>query len=601
VKIDFAFLFKRSELKRRILLLAALGAWSVLFIVGVSDYLAVQQAVRQSMQERLALTGVVSSQIERLLKQNLSLLENVSFYRGFNLEDKDLSPEKYALHSASLQSICKTVLLLDPSGKLLWAEPQRNYPDVQRILPVREVLATRKPAISNLVDAGPPGKKVIFLIVPIIKEEKLFGLVAGQLDNPGQQLIPYLTPASAGGMGDAQIVDENGFVVASTSSADVFQKSEDAALLASFIQSAKSGIGRPSGRKDFLTVVPLSGISWAVVMRQSEKEVMAPVDQMKRRFFVLGSLVFVTLLVLTMGMAYSVIAPVAKLTESAKRIASGNLQEAVPISGSDEIGQLGKTLDEMRKKLRDAMGQIGAVNQELETRVDLRTREVVALCEELKRKEEAKGELLRKVISAQEEERKRIARELHDELSQDLAVLLLSLNGGDVKPSKTESMKQLVLRASDKVHQIMFDLRPSALDDLGLFSALKWYADERLVPNGIHVHFEGALKDRRLKGQTETALFRIAQEAITNIVRHSGAENVMISVEPTDRKLTLEIEDDGKGFEADAVSRPEENGAGLGLLGMKERALLLDGTFKIESHPGSGTRVVVQVPLEEAI
>ena len=601
MKIDFAFLFKKSELKRRILLLAALGAGSVLFLVGISDYLAVQQAVKQSMRERLILTGVVSNQIERLLKQNLSLLENISFNRRFNLEDEDLSPEKYALHSASLQSICKTIFLLDPTGKLLWAEPQRNDPDIERALSIREVIATRIPAISNLVEVHSVRKKAIFLIVPIMKEGRLIGLIAGRMDNPGEQLLPFLKSVSVGGTGYAQIIDKNGFVIASTNTPDVFHKSEDAAILASFIQSGKSGVSRLPRTKELLTAFPLSGIPWAVVISQPEKEVMAAAQQMKTRFFVLGSLVFITIFVLTMGMAYSVIAPVARLTESAKRIASGNLQEAVPISGSDEIGQLGKTLDEMRRKLKNAMDEIGTVNEELENRVDARTREVLALCEELKRKEEAKGELLRKVISAQEEERKRIARELHDELSQDLAALLFSLNGGNVMTAKTEAMKQLVLRANDKVHQIMFDLRPSALDDLGLFSALKWYAEERLAPKGIHVHFEGELKDRRLNGQTETALFRIAQEAITNIVRHSSAENVMISVEPADHTLTLEIEDDGNGFTPDAVYKPEKDGAGLGLMGMKERALLLDGSFKIESQPGSGTRIVVQVPLEQAI
>jgi signal transduction histidine kinase len=132
-----------------------------------------------------------------------------------------------------------------------------------------------------------------------------------------------------------------------------------------------------------------------------------------------------------------------------------------------------------------------------------------------------------------------------------------------------------------------------------LFSALKWYAEERLLPAGIHVHFEGGLNDRRLDSRMEIALFRIAQEAITNIVRHSGAENVMISLEANGTTLTLEIEDDGNGFDPVAVIKPEEGGMGLGLLGMKERAWLIEGTLQVDSQPGSGTRIVVKVPFQE--
>jgi signal transduction histidine kinase len=216
-----------------------------------------------------------------------------------------------------------------------------------------------------------------------------------------------------------------------------------------------------------------------------------------------------------------------------------------------------------------------------------------------------RGELLRKIISAQEEERKRIARELHDEISQTLTALLIALeavrevSSPKAVEEKTGTIRGLALRAIDSIHRMIFDLRPAVLDDLGLSAAIKWYAEERLKPLGINVHFEGDIFEVRLPTQIETALFRVAQETITNIAKHSEAENVIINLELGDSLITLEIEDDGKGFDIEGISDIKVGSRGLGLLGMKERALLLEGTLEVQSHPGSGTRVVVTVPLRE--
>src|SRR3989337_3029641 len=157
------------------------------------------------------------------------------------------------------------------------------------------------------------------------------------------------------------------------------------------------------------------------------------------------------------------------------------------------------------------------------------------------------------------------------------------------------SIRELVLRAIDGTHRMIFDLRPAVLDDLGLSAAIKWYAEERLKPLGINIYFEGDMFEVRLPTQIETVLFRVAQEAITNIAKHSQAENVIINLELEDSLITLEIEDDGNGFDLESISSTKAGSRGLGLLGMKERVLLLDGKLEVQSQPGSGTRVVVTV------
>jgi signal transduction histidine kinase len=231
--------------------------------------------------------------------------------------------------------------------------------------------------------------------------------------------------------------------------------------------------------------------------------------------------------------------------------------------------------------------------------------ENATLYEELQRKESLRGDLLRKVITAQEEERKRIARDLHDDTSQALAALMVTMDtatmmtssDGEQLKDKLASMKGLAARALEGVHQMIYYLRPSVLDDLGLLSAIKWYAESRLEELGVKVGFESSGTETRLPSQTETALFRAVQEAINNIARHAEAENVLIEVYFKGSALVIEVEDDGRGFDVEAVAKLSGQGEGFGLAGMRERIALLDGTLTIQSEPSSGTQVRMEIPL----
>jgi len=227
------------------------------------------------------------------------------------------------------------------------------------------------------------------------------------------------------------------------------------------------------------------------------------------------------------------------------------------------------------------------------------------LYEELQQKEALRSELLRKVIAVQEEERRRIARELHDETSQALTALILSLKtASQAVPAdkaglvdKLHDLESVARGLLENVHRLIFDLRPSVLDDLGLVAAVRWYAENRLGPTGTRVYLETEGTERRLPSQIETAVFRVAQEALTNVARHAEAENAAISLSFEDTMLRVAIEDDGKGFDVAAVERSADSTRGLGLLGMRERVALLNGSLTIDSAPDSGTIVSVQVPV----
>jgi signal transduction histidine kinase len=228
------------------------------------------------------------------------------------------------------------------------------------------------------------------------------------------------------------------------------------------------------------------------------------------------------------------------------------------------------------------------------------------LYEEAKQKEQLRGELLNSVISVQEEERKRIARELHDEYGQTLTGVIMSMESAeDMLPTgksklkeKIANAKSLVTRALDNIRRLTFDLRPSVLDDLGLTSAIRDYAHNHLEARGVKVNFEGNGLASRLAPAVETALFRIIQEAIHNIVKHAQARHVRIHLSVINGRITAIVEDDGQGFDLDTIFKLRIGRQSLGLLGIQERTTLLGGTFAIKSQVGEGTYLEVQIPVD---
>lgn len=205
---------------------------------------------------------------------------------------------------------------------------------------------------------------------------------------------------------------------------------------------------------------------------------------------------------------------------------------------------------------------------------------------------------LRRVVSAQEAERRRLARELHDETGQALTSILLGLRAveeAEGEPQLGEAIKEvrdLVRSTLRDVRRLAVELRPTALDDFGLVPALERLTDSFAEQTGISVDFQASLTAGRLPTEIETALYRIVQESLTNIVKHARAGSVSVVLTRKEDAVSVVVEDDGIGFEP---GRPRDGG--LGLLGMQERVALLGGRLAIESRPGAGTTFVAEVPL----
>jgi len=210
------------------------------------------------------------------------------------------------------------------------------------------------------------------------------------------------------------------------------------------------------------------------------------------------------------------------------------------------------------------------------------------------------------IINAQEQERQRIARELHDETSQVLTSLLISLavleesietQEARERIADTRALAHSTLRA---IRNLSIDLRPSALDDLGLLPALRWYVKEYQKKCSIEVEFHASGFKERLPAEMETALYRIVQECLTNTAKHANARRVTIMLKENTEMVYARIVDDGEGFDYEALLKTPIQERGLGLAGMHERAVLLDGTLNIHSVPGQGTTIEVSIPLLSA-
>ncbi len=253
-----------------------------------------------------------------------------------------------------------------------------------------------------------------------------------------------------------------------------------------------------------------------------------------------------------------------------------------------------------------------ALAAELESRVTLRTAELASSNEQLRAHiqerisdERARLTLQQKLCTAQEDERRRISRELHDDVGQDLTALhvgLQALRDGSLDVRADESVGRLEAITENigkQIHDLALELRPTALDDLGLTRALEHYVDQWSHRSGVPVELhQTPASPARLPPPIETTLYRIIQEALTNVLKHAQARRVSVLIEIRTDHASAIVEDDGVGFDLTALAQSEKHQR-LGLPGMHERASLVDGTVKIESMPGRGTAVFVRIPLSQ--
>ena len=269
-----------------------------------------------------------------------------------------------------------------------------------------------------------------------------------------------------------------------------------------------------------------------------------------------------------------VIKKLQHFAEAASLFGQGDFRRTIRFKSDDEIKRLADSFNLMAKTLTEKM--------------------------KLERK------YLSQIVEAQEIERRRISRELHDEIGQALYAIKFDLEmidknrpqiPADVRERLGEA-KTLSSQTLSAMRQLSQDLRPTMLDDLGLIPTLRWYVQNFSNRLNIYANFEAIGLEEKLSPQIETAFYRIVQEALNNIAKHAQANRVEVSLVKRDSRIYASIHDNGKGFDLEKALHPESPEAGFGIIGIKERVSLLGGQIDIQSRPGFGTLISIEIPYE---
>jgi signal transduction histidine kinase len=570
------------RLRRR--LNTVLLQWFLLFVgVAGTVWIISLPAIRRNLiDDRLLLARTIALSLDATISTSIQSLGRVA-------ADLPLEPDLAAagLRAFRFQSpFGEASYLVDARAALIAGDPAGVQTLPASSLGYHE-------AVTPLVrKVGDNAHAVVAIVQPFRRGNADYYLVS-EMNPLSSVLNVFLKELKADPTMHLVVIDENGVVVASPDPTHLLQALPGAATFADRIRAHRPLVIEDRsapllpglGRQAMLTVMaPLQFAAWGVVIQQPNASAYSGLLVTSRGLLITGLGLAVMGMLLARTLSRSVVSPIRQLSQQATAMRGGDLSSPITVSGDHEIETLATTLDEARARLRATLSELQALNEHLEEQVAARTNVIV-------QQDEQRKILVRRMLAATEDERRRLARELHDEIAQLLTVIQLSLDQVDVESPEMQRASELLVRTQQEIHRIIYDLRPSLLDDLGLSEAMKSYAQNHLARQALSVNLdiEEGLPSRP---EIETVIFRIYQELVTNVLRHAKAEQVSIELYQRDGKLVLVVEDDGQGFD------PEAKSEGAGLTGMKERAALVNGTIRFDSEPGAGTQVTVEIPLQ---
>ena len=615
-------------LRRRIQLLTAVSLLAIFAFFWFAGQRAMEESTRQGLDNLLDTAHAVASSLDYRLNAALTLLGRTAAELDSG-SDRPAHLQANMLRDAQLQlsAYGQRLFWIDSAGNVLWTEPfdaallSKPFVNFSAVRPALEKDARY---VSNLCQSPGSSQPTILLAVSVSGPAGgSDSLLVEEIDADQLGLGDLLSRVKAKG-GYIQVVDHQGTVLASSLSWYRFYKGDHTDQFTHLIDSQQSVVGGchqchtgdsssvgPPGSGDdgrseeVLAFAPLSVAPWGVAVRQPAGEVMAPVNYLRLLTLLGGGAALATAFLVTWLISRHIIEPIQALDQASAQFAAGHLEVPIPSGGIDEVARLTANLEHMRIRLEATLKDHRRWNEALEEKVQERTRELGLLYEQLQGREVMCKRLLGKVLTAQEEERTRLARELHDSIGQSLTAILMTtaVVENSLPPKyasarqKLSHVREVAAQTLHELRRLIFDLRPEVLDDLGLALALHSQVKKFLEPAGVHAQLRAAgLKDQ-LPAEVETAVFRVVQEAITNIARHARASEASISLIKKDNRLIVRVEDNGVGFEPEQVIDGHEKA--WGLRGMEERITLLGGKFYVGSRPGSGTLVLAEVPLDQ--
>ncbi len=468
-----------------------------------------------------------------------------------------------------------TLTLVDPDGQELIntrAGPEARLPMTQDPEAIRRASETHLPDVSDLTRDALTGEWCVAINVPVFRDGGLAYLLSLNI----APLLPHmLSDLHLPGNWLVNVADRQGNTIARSRDADQY-------------------VGR-LGRPDVLAILRQSDEGWLPLVSRDGIPIYNAFAHVRFSGWIVsvgipdavlfGPVRFTTWVLVLSGLAALIVAVLLGVLIG-RRIA----QAITALVGYAETVGRGESIGSHETGITETDGVV---------------RSLCRASERLQQSAHERSVLLDRTVTAQEAERKRIARELHDSLGQYLTALRLGF--AKIEPlcasnlmaqQRLTELKNLAGEISSELSRIAWELRPRALDHLSLRRAAMQYLEEWADRSGVHVDLEVGLDDRRLPPTVETAVFRVLQEAVTNVVKHSGADRVAVVLNASDREVCLIVEDNGKGFDAAGGSTVLALGIGhLGLLGLRERLALVGGSLEVESAPRSGTTVYARIPL----
>ena len=530
-----------------------------------------------------------------VLRDDLLVIANSEALSPGNL------PALYARANDTPQRHGQMVVLSDAEGRELvntLLPLDARLPDFPDPEAIRKVVATGLPYVSDLTISSASHQPVVMINEPILQNGRVAYIIsmdvipslaqlATQLQLPQDWLIT--------------ILDRNGTIICRSRDADQFI---GAPARPSFVQAAARA---DQGWFPFVTRegVPvynalsrIGPVGWAVIIAIPIDVLYGPVRHSTMILVLagIGTLTLALLLATLIGRHFA--QPIRGLVRYAEGVGRGE-PIGLPRTGLLETDMVAASLHQASESLQRSGREREAAAEALRQS----EQQYRILAGDLARANEERKQLLERIVQVQEAERKRIARELHDSLGQYLTALQLGLssvgqNCGDAALPRLTELRGLTAEVGQELNRIARELRPTVLDDFGLQTAITQYLEEWAERSHLQFELQINLGSRRLPLAVETTLYRVLQEAVTNVVKHAEADRVGVILEAAAHEVRLIVEDNGTGFALqEDAGQPEPDMRHLGLLGMRERLALLNGSLELESAPGTGTTLFIRVPI----
>ncbi len=564
-------------------------------LLGFSAYLVIRAA--QHEQDLLAetvrgRTREFARAFERelaTLRSHLFIIANIGTLEGEGFASF------YARAHSDMERHGMAVVLTDLHGNELLntrAPFGATLPPLADPGPILRVAATHEPEVSDLTTNPVTHRPAVWLSVPVF-EGRDIAYVASM--NVFPVLTSLLDQLQLPHDWIAVILDQRGRTVARSLDPERYvglPGKPDFIRQTSGVNAGWMPFVSREGIPVKLAFDRVKPVNWMIVIAIPLKTLYAPLHRSFIDLVLVGAATLLVALSLALLIGRRISRPISGLVNYAAAVGRGELVQLRP-TGLRETDAVAHSLHDAGEELQRSAAELRDSEHRHRT-----------LAANLARANQERQQLLQRTVEAQEAERKRIARELHDSLAQYLTAVRLGLNaidkscGADVVAApKLQELKCLTTEVGHEISRMARELRPTVLDDLGLQSAITQYVEEWRERSDIKFDLQIHLNGQRLPQPVETTLYRATQEAIINVVKHAAATQAGIILEANDQQVRLIIEDNGRGFSLPDGGPTGEGVQRFGLIGMRERLALVNGTLEIETAPGAGTTLFITVPL----